>query len=52
MRVKSSKDLARIIAKLIGDPARSNQMADRARLFANESDTVLDHTVTRLQGLL
>jgi len=37
---------------LLGDPAAARQMAGRAKLLAEESDSVLDYTVAKLRGLL
>lgn len=52
MRVKSSKQLAKTVIALLADRAAARQMAGRAKLLAEESDSVLDYTVAKLRGLL
>jgi len=52
MRVKSSKQLAKSVMGLLLDRAAARQMAGRAKLLAEESDSVLDYTVAKLRGLL
>lgn len=52
MRVKSSKQLAKSVMALFADRAAARQMAGRAKLLAEESDSVLDYTVAKLRALL
>ena len=52
MRVKSPKHLAKSVMALLADRAAARQMAGRAKLLAEESDSVLDYTVAKLRGLL
>jgi 3-deoxy-D-manno-octulosonic-acid transferase len=51
MRVKP-KTLAKSVSALLGDGAAAGQMAARARAVAEESDGVLELTVTTLQDLM
>lgn len=50
--VTNAKTLARSVTTLFGDVAGSEQMANRAKVLAKESDGVLDYTATHLQALL
>jgi len=52
IRVKSAKHLAKSVMALLTDRAAARQMAGRAQLLAEESDSVLDYTVAKLRGLL
>jgi len=52
MRVKSAKQLGKTVMALLADPAAARQMAGRAKLLAEESDSVLDYTVAKLRALL
>jgi len=50
IRVKSAKHLSKSVMALLTDHAAARQMAERARLLAEESDSVLDYTVAKLRG--
>lgn len=52
MRVTSAKQLSQSVIALLTDPAASRQMAGRAKLLAEESDSVLDYTLAKLRALL
>ena len=52
MRVTSAKKLEKSIIALMMDRAAARQMAGRAKLLAEESDSVLAYTLARLRGLL
>ena len=52
IRVNSAKHLSKSVMALLTDHAAARQMAERARLLAEESDSVLDYTVAKLRGLL
>lgn len=52
MRVSSAKTLSQSVMALLIDKAASGQMAGRAKLLAEESDSVLDYTIARLRALL
>lgn len=52
MRVTSAKQLEKSVMTLMTDPAAARQMAGRAKLLAEESDSVLAYTVARLRALL
>ena len=52
MRVKTGKKLGKTVMALLADPAAARQMAGRAKLLAEESDSVLDYTIAKLRALL
>lgn len=52
IRVSSSKQLSKSVMSLLMDPAAARQMAGRAKLLAEESDSVLDYTIARLRAML
>ncbi|MEP4050826.1 MAG: 3-deoxy-D-manno-octulosonic acid transferase [Litorimonas sp.] len=52
MRVTSAKQLEKSVMAMMTDPAAARQMAGRAKLLAEESDSVLAYTVARLRALL
>jgi 3-deoxy-D-manno-octulosonic-acid transferase len=52
MRVTSAKQLEKSVMALMTDPTAARQMAGRAKLLAEESDSVLAYTVARLRALL
>lgn len=52
IRVKSAKHLSKHVLALFGDGAASGQIAARARVVAEESDTVLEYTANHLQSFL
>ena len=52
MRVTSAKKLEKSVMALMTDRVAARQMAGRAKLLAQESDSVLAYTLARLRGLL
>ena len=52
MRVTTAKTLSKSVIALLDDGAAAQQMASRAQVVAQESDSVLDYTATHLQALL
>ena len=52
MRVTSAKQLDKSVMALMKDPVASRQMARRAKLLAEESDSVLAYTIAKLRALL
>ena len=52
MRVTSAKKLEKSLMALMTDRAAARQMAGRAKLLAEENDSVLAYTLARLRALL
>ncbi len=52
MRVTSAKKLEKSVMALMTDRAAARQMAGRAKMLAEESDSVLAYTLARLRALL
>lgn len=52
MSVNSAKKLQKSVMALMADRAAARQMAGRAKLLAEESDSVLAYTIAKLRALL